>query len=178
MSFSLARAPMARQSIARWHNRNRFPQRKCLRNRFTGASFSAVHASFHGRFAQRHAMVAGRDKLSNMPRKKATTEKAFKDIRALSLTVRRNIYELEKRVHHCCSDKKRTSREKREACEQLVRLSAASTLHISECRQISLHLLCKIVMPTDFNVPLRSKRMGGDSNPRCLSAHTLSRRAQ
>ncbi len=24
----------------------------------------------------------------------------------------------------------------------------------------------------------RSKRMGGDSNPRCLSAHTLSRRAQ
>src|SRR5262249_24067132 len=25
---------------------------------------------------------------------------------------------------------------------------------------------------------LRAKRMGGDSNPRCLSAHTLSRRAQ
>jgi hypothetical protein len=29
-----------------------------------------------------------------------------------------------------------------------------------------------------FVLILRGKRMGGDSNPRCLSAHTLSRRAQ
>jgi hypothetical protein len=76
-------------------------------------------------------MVAGRDKLLNMARKKATTETAFEDIRALSLWVRRNIYELEKRVHHCCSDKKRTSREKRKACEQLVRLAGASTGSVS-----------------------------------------------
>ena len=66
-----------------------------------------------------------------MARKKATTEKAVEDTRALSVRVRRNIYELEKQVHHCCCDKKRTSREKREACEQLVRLAAASTGSVS-----------------------------------------------
>ena len=66
-----------------------------------------------------------------MARRKATTEKAFEDIRPLSLRVRRDIYQLEKQVRHCCSDKKRASREKREACEQLVRLAAASTGSVS-----------------------------------------------
>src|SRR5881398_739489 len=31
---------------------------------------------------------------------------------------------------------------------------------------------------TSWYLDLRGERMGGDSNPRCLSAHTLSRRAQ
>jgi len=55
-----------------------------------------------------------------MARKKAITAKALQDIPALIPLARRIIYELERRVHYCCSDKKCTSREKRAACEQLL----------------------------------------------------------
>jgi hypothetical protein len=35
MSFSLARAPIVRQSIARWHNKCRFPRRKLSQKSLT-----------------------------------------------------------------------------------------------------------------------------------------------
>ena len=52
------------------------------------------------------------------------------------------------------------------------RRTTSNTIEIGSV--VIVKLLCK----RPFVLVLRERRMGGDSNPRCLSAHTLSRRAQ
>jgi hypothetical protein len=56
------------------------------------------------------------------------------DMAALRAEASRNIEELAKQIHRCCSDKKGTGDQKREACWQLVRLAGLSTkkmLHLA-----------------------------------------------
>jgi hypothetical protein len=60
-------------------------------------------------------------------RQRAESGKRLTPLIALKERAMRNIEDLATQIHHCCSDKKRTSREKRVACSQLVKLALLST---------------------------------------------------
>jgi hypothetical protein len=63
-------------------------------------------------------------------RQRAESGKRLTPLIALKERAMRNIEDLATQIHHCCSDKKRTSREKRVACSQLVKLALLSTASI------------------------------------------------